>query len=56
MLMKKNGEITMVDLYKYEKQLYSENYTFIGGVDEVGRGPLVDQLSLLVVFYPRIFI
>lgn len=31
----------MEDLYKYEKECYQKNYTLIGGVDEVGRGPLV---------------
>ena len=29
----------MEDLYKYEKELYSEGINIIGGVDEVGRGP-----------------
>lgn len=32
-----------MDLWKYEKELYEEGITYIGGVDEVGRGPLIDQ-------------
>lgn len=31
----------MIDLYKYENELYSEGIKYIGGVDEVGRGPLI---------------
>lgn len=30
----------MTDLYEYEKELYSKGIKYIGGVDEVGRGPL----------------
>lgn len=30
----------MTDLYEYERELYSKGITYIGGVDEVGRGPL----------------
>lgn len=29
------------DLYKYETELYNKNIKYIGGVDEVGRGPLI---------------
>ena len=29
-----------MDLYKYESELYDKGITYIGGVDEVGRGPL----------------
>ena len=31
----------MEDLREFENKLYKEGYQFIGGVDEVGRGPLV---------------
>lgn len=31
----------MEDLYKYENELYDKNINIIGGVDEVGRGPLI---------------
>ena len=30
-----------MDLYKYELELKSKNIKYIGGVDEVGRGPLI---------------
>lgn len=30
----------MEDLYQYEKELWNRGITYIGGVDEVGRGPL----------------
>ncbi len=30
-----------MDLYKYENELYAEGIKYIGGVDEVGRGPLI---------------
>lgn len=29
------------DLYEYERKLYNKNIKYIGGVDEVGRGPLI---------------
>lgn len=29
----------MEDLYKYENELYAKGLEYIGGVDEVGRGP-----------------
>ena len=28
----------MIDLYKYENELYNKGIEFVGGVDEVGRG------------------
>ncbi|MEG0826296.1 MAG: ribonuclease HII [Bacilli bacterium] len=31
----------MIDLYKYENELYFKGVFNIGGVDEVGRGPLI---------------
>lgn len=34
-------EINRIDNWKYEKELYKEGYKYIGGVDEVGRGPLI---------------
>lgn len=30
-----------MDLYKYENELYAKGIKYIGGVDEVGRGPLI---------------
>lgn len=55
MLKKKNGEIIMVDLYKYENDLYNENYTLIGGVDEVGRGPLIGPVVAACCVLPKDF-
>ena len=31
----------LVDLYQYENELYDKGINYIGGVDEVGRGPLI---------------
>ena len=31
----------MEDLYKYEKEFWDKGLKYIGGVDEVGRGPLI---------------
>ena len=45
----------MEDLYKYEKELYIENYKLIGGVDEVGRGPLVGPVVAACCVLPSDF-
>lgn len=45
----------MEDLYKYEKELYKENYKLIGGVDEVGRGPLVGPVVAACCVLPEDF-
>lgn len=44
------------DLYKYEKELYDQNYEYIGGVDEVGRGPLIGDVVAACVVLPRNFV
>ncbi len=41
-----------IDLLKYEKELYKEGITLIGGVDEVGRGPLVGPVVAACVILP----
>ena len=46
----------MVDLYSYEKELYSKGINFIAGVDEVGRGPLVGPVVTACVILPKDFI
>ena len=42
----------MVDLYKYEKELYDKGCKYIGGVDEVGRGPLIGSVVAACVILP----
>ena len=44
-----------MDLYKYEKELYDEGYNFIGGVDEVGRGPLIGNVVAACCVLPKDF-
>ena len=41
-----------IDLLKYEKELYDQGITLIGGVDEVGRGPLVGPVVTACVVLP----
>jgi ribonuclease HII len=42
-----------IDLLKYEKELYDKGITLIGGVDEVGRGPLVGPVVAACVILPK---
>ncbi len=46
----------MEDLYKYEKELYSKGAKLIGGVDEVGRGPLIGSVVASCVVLPKDFV
>ncbi len=46
----------MVDLYKYEKELYESGCKYIGGVDEVGRGPLIGSVVAACVVLPSDFV
>lgn len=46
----------MVDLYKYEKELYKSGCKYIGGVDEVGRGPLIGSVVAACVVLPFDFV
>ncbi len=43
----------MIDLLKYEKELYQNGYNLIAGVDEVGRGPLVGPVVAACVILPK---
>lgn len=44
------------DLYHYEKELYKEGIQYIGGVDEVGRGPLIGPVVTACVVLPPHFV
>lgn len=46
----------MEDLYKYENELRNKNINIIGGVDEVGRGPLIGDVVAACVVLPKDFI
>lgn len=46
----------MNDLYKYENELYDKGIKYIGGVDEVGRGPLIGSVVAACVVLPRDFV
>lgn len=45
----------MEDLYKYERELYQKGAKLIGGVDEVGRGPLIGSVVAACVVLPEDF-
>ena len=42
-----------IDNYLYERELRSNGVTFIAGVDEVGRGPLVGPVVAACVVLPE---
>lgn len=44
-----------MDLYEYENALYEEGLTYIGGVDEVGRGPLIGPVVACCCVLPKDF-
>ena len=44
-----------MDLWQYEKELYNGGIEFIGGVDEVGRGPLVGNVVAACCVLPKNF-
>lgn len=45
----------MEDLYQYERDLQSKGIQVIGGVDEVGRGPLIGNVVAACVVLPNDF-
>ena len=46
----------MIDLYKFENELYSKGINYIGGVDEVGRGPLIGPVVACCCVLPKGFV
>ncbi len=46
----------MEDLYKYENELRKKGIDIIGGVDEVGRGPLIGSVVAACVVLPKDFV
>ena len=44
-----------MDLWQYEEELFKDNIEFIGGVDEVGRGPLVGNVVAACCVLPKDF-
>lgn len=46
----------MENLYKYERELNNQGITIIGGVDEVGRGPLIGSVITACVVLPKDFL
>lgn len=44
-----------MDLWQYENELYKEGIEFIGGVDEVGRGPLIGNVVSACCVLPKNF-
>src|SRR5574344_1293428 len=45
-----------VDLRQYENELYKKGINNIGGVDEVGRGPLIGPVVAACVVLPKDFV
>lgn len=43
----------IIDNYSYEKNIYSEGYKYIVGIDEVGRGPLAGPVVACAVIMPE---
>lgn len=44
-----------MSMLKFEKKLYKKGYSLIGGVDEVGRGPLIGPVVAACVILPKNF-
>ncbi len=48
--------VNKMNLYEYENELYDKGIKYIGGVDEVGRGPLIGPVVASCVVLPKDFI
>ena len=49
------GSDNMIDLWKYEKELFEKGINYIGGTDEAGRGPLFGPVVAACVVLPKDF-
>lgn len=49
-------EARMEELYQYEKELWNRGIEYVGGVDEVGRGPLIGPVVTACVVLPHDFV
>ncbi len=43
-------------MYEYEEQLYNQGIKLIGGIDEVGRGPLIGPVVTACVILPKNYV
>lgn len=43
----------VMNLYEYENELYDKGINLIGGIDEVGRGPLIGPVVAVCVILPK---
>ena len=50
-----NMKKEVIDNWKYEKELYKQGINIIGGVDEVGRGPLIGPVVACCCVLPKDF-
>lgn len=51
----KKSKINSIDNWKYEKELYDKGIKYIGGTDEVGRGPLIGPVVAACCVLPSDF-
>ncbi len=48
-----NEKIRLTNMSIYENKLYDEGFKYIGGIDEVGRGPLAGPVVTACVILPK---